>query len=66
MTASSVARVMRWIGRVWSVLVIAAVLAFAFGELMTKGGPRLTPRLLLGFVFWPIGVGVGLVVAWVA
>jgi len=54
----------RWVARVWSILSILAVLAFAVGGAVGGNGPRPTPQEWVGLALWPIGVGVGLVVAW--
>jgi hypothetical protein len=64
MAGNAVAPVARWIARVWSILSILAVLVFAIGE--TAGGSvlRPTPQEWVGLALWPIGVGVGLLVAW--
>jgi hypothetical protein len=65
MATSSVTLVtVRWVARVWSILGILAVLAFAVGEAAAGNGPRPTPQEWVGLALWPIGVGVGLVVAW--
>lgn len=54
------ALVLRWTARIWSVATIALVLAFIIGE---RGqGPG--PRDLLFFLFFPIGICAGMVVAW--
>jgi hypothetical protein len=64
MARGSVAPVARWIARVWSILSILVVLAFAIGEGAGSSGPRPTLQEWVGLALWPIGVGVGLVVAW--
>jgi hypothetical protein len=64
MATSSVAVVTRWVARVWSIVSIVAVLAFAVGEAAGGNGPGPTPQEWVGLALWPIGVGVGLVVAW--
>lgn len=63
MSTSSFALATRWTARVWSILSLLVVLAFAVGE-FARGGPGPTPQEWLGLVFWPIGVCVGLVLAW--
>src|SRR5208337_634293 len=62
MSATLVA--VRWVARVWSILSLLAVLVFAVGEAMGGSGPGPTPQEWVGLALWPIGVGVGLVVAW--
>ena len=57
------ARVSRWAARVWSILGIVFVFAFAVAEI-TGGRPRPTLQECIGLALWPVGVGVGLVVAW--
>jgi len=50
----------RWIARAWSVATIALVLAFIVGERSLPSGPR----EWLGFLFFPFGICVGMIVAW--
>ncbi|MGB8776314.1 MAG: hypothetical protein WCC78_19425 [Terriglobales bacterium] len=64
MTGGSVVFIARWIGRVWSVLSIAFVFAFALGEAARVIGPRVTIQEWIGLALWPVGVCVGLVLAW--
>ncbi|MFZ0800478.1 MAG: hypothetical protein WCA13_08475 [Terriglobales bacterium] len=64
MATRSVATVTRWIARVWSILSILFVFVFAVGNMARPIGPRPTPQEWVGLALWPIGVGVGLVVAW--
>ena len=64
MSETSAALVARWIARVWSILSILAVIAFAVGEFGTSTGPRPTPQEWGGLLLFPIGVGVGLILAW--
>ena len=54
----------RWTARVWSVLSILAVLVFAIGEIGQGNGQRPTLQEWVGLALWPIGVCVGLAVAW--
>ena len=56
--------VLRWVARVWSLLSVITVLAFAIGESVGSSGPRPTPQEWVGLALFPIGVVVGLVVAW--
>lgn len=62
MTTRSTALAARWIARVWSIFSILFVLAFAVGEAGGGSGP--TPREWLGLALWPIGVCLGLALAW--
>lgn len=54
----------RWVARAWSILGILFVLAFVVGESMGGSSPLPTLQDWVGLALWPIGVGVGLVVAW--
>jgi hypothetical protein len=53
---------LRWSARVLSILAVGIVLMFAFGEGLNLA--HFTGRELLLFVFFPLGVCVGMVVAW--
>ncbi len=64
MSTGSVVFVARWIARVWSILGILVVCAFAVGEVAHGSGPRPTLQEWVGLALWPIGVCVGLAVAW--
>jgi len=50
----------RWLARVWSAVTIALVLAFIVGE---RSLPS-RPSEWLGFLFFPFGICVGMIVAW--
>lgn len=54
--------VIRWLARALSILSVAILFVFAFGEGLTLS--HFTPRELLLFVFFPLGFCVGMVVAW--
>ena len=64
MSTDSVVLVARWIARVWSILGILVVFAFAVGEIAHGSGPRPTLQEWVGLALWPIGVCAGLAVAW--
>ena len=64
MSTDSVVLASRWIARGWSILSIVFVFAFAVGEGVQGSGPRPTPQEWVGLALWPIGVCVGLAVAW--
>ncbi|MGA2358226.1 MAG: hypothetical protein ABSF66_04445 [Terriglobales bacterium] len=64
MAGSAVAPVARWIARVGSILSMLAVFVFAVGEIAGGTGPRPTLQEWAGLALWPVGVCVGLVVAW--
>jgi len=53
-------RPLRWIARIWSAATIALVLAFIVGERSLPSGPR----EWLGFLFFPFGICVGMILAW--
>jgi len=51
---------LRWIARAWSAATIALVLAFIVGERSLPAGPK----EWLGFLFFPFGICVGMILAW--
>jgi len=53
-------RVVRWTARVWSIASIGLVLLFLVGE----GINPTTSTEWLGFLFFPVGICVGMVLAW--
>ncbi len=53
---------LRWSARVLSILAIGILLLFAFGEGLNLS--QFTARELLLFVFFPLGVCLGMIVAW--
>lgn len=53
---------LRWLARAMSILVVAILLVFAFGEGLNLA--RFTARELLLFMFFPLGLCAGMVVAW--
>jgi hypothetical protein len=60
--SSAVLRALRWSARILSLMALAIVLLFIFGE-----GPNLThftPHELVLFSFFPIGVCLGMLFAW--
>ena len=64
MAIHSAALVTRWIARAWSLLSLVFVALFAIGEILTTKGPLPTPQEWIGLILWPIGVAIGLIVAW--
>jgi len=54
------ALVLRWVARVWSLASLAVIAAFAFGE----GGTGPTVSELVALTLFPVGVLIGLAVAW--
>lgn len=61
---SPAVRITRWIARVWSILSIVVVVVFTVGAAVRSTGPMPTPREWVGLALWPIGVSIGLIVAW--
>ena len=55
-------RALRWTARSWSLLSIATVLAIDLGEGMNPA--RFTAPELVLFVFFPLGVCLGMAAAW--
>ena len=53
-------RIVRWIARVWSIASITLVLLFIVGE----GDNPTTSTEWLGFLFFPAGICVGMIIAW--
>jgi hypothetical protein len=51
---------LRWTARVWSVTSVALVLAFIIGEGNNPSGLS----EWLGFLFFPVGISVGMILAW--
>ena len=52
--------VIRWIARVWSVTSIALFILFVVGE----GDNPASITEWIGFLFFPVGICVGLIIAW--
>lgn len=55
-------RVLRWSARIWSVLALGILLLFAFGEGLNLA--QFTARELVLFLFFPLGVFLGMALAW--
>lgn len=58
----SVVDALRTIARFWSVLSISLILLFIFGEGIAPS--KLTLIEWIGFLFFPVGLTVGLIIAW--
>ena len=58
------ANIARWIGRGWSLLSLAFVLAFAIGEWDAGAGLSFTATEWLLILCFPIGMAVGWVLGW--
>ncbi len=52
--------VLRWIARIWSIASIGVMLGFIAFE----GQNPTTSQDWIGFLFFPLGIGVGMIVAW--
>jgi len=58
---------LRWTGRVWSLASLAFLLTFILGHLFGNGDngePAPNGQEWIGLAFFPVGVLLGLVVAW--
>ena len=53
-------QIVRWIARVWMIASLVLILAFVVGERSFPG----TLTEWLGFAFFPVGILVGMFVAW--
>ena len=57
-----VTRVVRRVARAWSIASVALVIAFLFGEGFHP--EQLAPAQRLGFLFFPVGICLGMILAW--
>ena len=55
---------MRWTARILSILIVGTLLAFFIGEGGGSGFGPLTWAERLGLVFFPVGIVLGMAVAW--
>jgi hypothetical protein len=55
---------LRLTAKIWSILSIGFVLLFVIGEGLSGEGPMPTASEWVGLAFFPIGVVVGLALAW--
>jgi len=63
MNNEKVIKIIRWIARIWSLFSLALFLLFFIGE--SWGQPlQFTPEELLGLLFFPGGVVLGMILAW--
>ncbi len=63
MNTEKTIKIIRWIARIWSLFSLAMFLLFSVGE--SLGQPlQFTPQELLGLLFFPVGVALGMVLAW--
>jgi FtsH-binding integral membrane protein len=59
------ADVIRWTAKVWSLATIGLVLLIFVGEAVSPSTPAaFTPSELVGLLFFPIGVCLGMILAW--
>jgi len=56
--------IIRRIARIWSIVILALFLVLIIGHSLNPEEPSPTPIEWLGMAFFPIGVTVGLVLAW--
>jgi len=59
---SMLSQVIRWTARAWAVASVGLVLAFLVGEGFHPS--QIKPREWLGLVFFPVGICVGMILAW--
>lgn len=64
MSESPRSTVVMWIARIWSVVSLGFVLLFVIGDLLNGNGARPTRLEWIGLALWPVGVCLGLVIAW--
>jgi hypothetical protein len=64
LTTTSIAFIARWVARAWSVLNILIIFLFAIGQSLRPLGPVPTYKEWIGLALWPVGVAIGLLVAW--
>ena len=60
--------IVRWIARIWSYIVVAFIMLFVLGYLFESGSGAGTGSMSFGetiaFAFFPIGLTLGLIIAW--
>ena len=56
--------ILRWIARIWSYIVVAFIVLFVGAHLFGSEGIGLELDDAIGFAFFPIGLTVGLIIAW--
>lgn len=58
--------IIRWIARSWSILSIAFLLLMFIGETFFTSGESnpITFRDMVGLIFFPFGLCIGLIIAW--
>lgn len=59
------ARVLRMVAKVWSILSLVLMLAAFVGEALFPHAPAsFSARDIVLFLFFPVGMGIGLILAW--
>ena len=62
---NKVAIIIKWIARIWSILSLAFLLLFFGAHIFSSGGTdTFAFKDLFQFVFFPIGLTIGLIIAW--
>ncbi|MCB9156074.1 MAG: hypothetical protein H6645_03025 [Caldilineaceae bacterium] len=56
--------ILRWIARLGSLLSVAFVLLFLFGEGLVVNGVWPTATEWVGLLFFPLGLAIGLLIGW--
>ena len=56
--------ILRWIARIWSYIVVAFIVLFVGAHLLGSEGIGLELDDAIAFAFFPIGLTVGLIIAW--
>jgi Na+/proline symporter len=54
--------VLRWIARIWSVASVLTIVGFVIGEGIHPA--QMTSNAWIGFVLFPFGICVGMILAW--
>ena len=64
MTTTSISFIARWVARAWSILNVLLVFMFAIGASLRPTGTEANLQQWIGLALWPVGVAVGLLLAW--
>jgi hypothetical protein len=63
-TTTSISFIARWVARAWSVLNVILVFMFAIGASLRPTGPVPNYQEWISLALWPVGVAIGLLLAW--
>ena len=63
-TTTSISFIARWVARAWSILNVLLVFMFAIGASLRPTGTEANLQQWIGLALWPVGVAVGLLLAW--